>query len=213
VILDQLNFLVPFDIEAYIYLSSYTKSSITYSFYPDSYVDDISYMAYIYVDDVVVDSFPIQIDSEEMHYSGSTIQFTNLKSNTLYQINIKATYQNPITLRRESNIIYEEEMRTLKNYSVTLDVTEYEEYYEFRVDVNDPNHYFQAPYYTIYDESSDFPIYIAGMDMQFTPLNDTKYVIFTIDKSVLQTYQLMIGIRNQNDQTINHIFYHDMLNN
>jgi hypothetical protein len=213
VILDQLNFLVPFDIEAYIYLSSYTKSSITYSFYPDNYVDDASYMAYIYKDGALIESFKVQMDDEEMHYSGTTIKFTKLKANTLYHIHIKATYQNPITLRRESKIIYDEEMRTLGDYNITFDITEFEAFYEFRVEVFDPNHLFQVPYYTIYDESSDFPIYIAGMDMQFTPLNDTKYVIFTIDKSVLQTYQLKIGIRNQNDQTINHIIYYDMLNN
>ncbi|TNF08038.1 MAG: hypothetical protein EP317_03790 [Bacillota bacterium] len=212
IILDRLTFDTPFEISSSIYLESITKSSINYTFYPDSYLSDIKYTSAIYQDDRLIQSKEIKIDSNHMHYDGIEVSFSNLRMNTLYDVKITASYQNPQTLRNEKITFYEEAIRTLDNYTITYDIFETDDFYEITIDVYDPHHYFQIPYYTVYDVSTEFPMYIEGDELGFTPIDTHKYVTFTIYKPLIRPYSIEFGIKNQNEFTINHLIYKEIIN-
>jgi hypothetical protein len=213
IILDELQFYTPFDILTSIYLESVTKSSMSFQIYPDSYLNDVTYSCAIYLDDRLIQSKDIVLDENYMHYDGININFSNLRIDTSYQVKLTAQYHNPQTLRYEKKVLYDETISTLGTYTITYDIVETANTFEVTIDVSDPHHYFQVPYYTVYDVSGEFPIYIDGMNMGFTPLDTHKYVTFIISKPVLASYELIIGIKSQSEFTINHIIFQEIMNN
>lgn len=207
IILDELSFPLPLYIEPYIYLESLTKSKIAYSFYASDGLGDITYQAYLYKDDRLIKKIDIKSDGNSPHTEGTLLVFDQLSSNTSYDIKISAHYQDPYTLRFEKIIVYEEKVKTLGDYQIDSQVIEYDEYFEVTILVSDPHHYFQIPYYILYDTSIEFPVYLESENYSFTPGDPYKSVTFIIYKPLVESYELIIGIRHQNDFYINHVIH------
>jgi hypothetical protein len=116
-------------------------------------------------------------------------------------------------MRTETQVLHEEEIKTLGDYSFEYEITHFENYSEVYIFVNDPNHYFQIPYYSIYQIDDDISHYLDGQSFSFTPDGNGKYASFIIYNPGIIPYQLVIGIRNQNDYTINQIIIDQLIKN
>ena len=208
VILDEVSYHVPFKLESSIYLDRIGMQELTYSFYPDTYaLADVAYAFNIYRNQQKVQSIEVVPIISNSHFGSQEVVIEKLKSNTTYLVEVTATYINPYTLRSETVTVFKETVTTLPSFTATIDITEFETYYEVNIFVIDPSHLFQIPYFALFDLGGEHPMYINGQDFSFTPEANGKRVIFTIDKPVQETYQLIIGIRNTTNYNIRHIMF------
>lgn len=208
VVLDEVSYPVPFRLENSIYLDRVGMQELIYSFYPDSYAHvDVSYAFNIYRGQQKIQSIEVVPTILASHFESQEVIIGKLRFNTSYSIEVTATYINPYTLRSETVVVFEETVTTLPSFTATLHITEYATYYEVNIFVIDPSHLFQIPYFALFDLGGDHPMYINGQDFSFTPEANGKRVIFTIDKPVQETYQLIIGIRNTTNYNIRHIMF------
>ncbi len=206
IILDELTFYVPFKLSTYLYLDQKSSSNLHFQFYEDYYFkENVTYKAEIYFGHMLIDEKVIEISEAEMHHEGGGFEFTGLKKDRVYRVVVSSTYINPYTKVEETVVLHEEEHATLADYHIEYEITEYDTYFEVYIYLEDPNHYFQVPYYTIYELVDGYMMYYEENMYDFTPDIDSKSVTFTIDYPDLENYQLIIAVRNQNDYTINHI--------
>jgi hypothetical protein len=213
VILDQVSYHVPFKLESSVYLDLVGMEEIIYNVYPDSYSGVlVTYTFNLYQGAQKMRSIDIVPSDALSHYGSEEVILNRLKSSTLYRVEVIARYVNPYTLRSESEVIYEEEVSTLPSFTATIEITEYESYYEVEIFVIDPSHLFQIPYITLFEVTGDQRIYLLSQDFYFTPEATGKRAILTIDKPQVPEYQLIIGIRNTNNYTIRHILFDEVIN-
>lgn len=206
VILDELTFHIPFELSTYLYLEQVSSSNLKFQFYEDYYfAENIEYKARIYYRHMFIGEAAMMSDDTDMYHGGTMFNFLGLKKDTTYKVELSATYIDPYTLRRETVILHEEEYTTLGNYDIEYEMTEYDQYFEVYIYLNDPNHYFQVPYYFIYEMVDGMRIYYESLESGFTPDATGKYVTLIVYKPDLENYQLIIGVKNQMDQTINDI--------
>ena len=214
IILDELVFSVPFQLSTSLYIDQITSTSLSYQFYKDYYyVEGVTYQAKLYFGYMLVKELIIEDSGIGTHFHGSLIDFTGLKKDTDYRVVVSATYMDPSTKRTETAILHEEEIKTLGNYTIEYEITHYEMYSEVFISVVDPNHYFQIPYYTLYEIDDGIEFFLDGNSFSFTPDGESKFVTFMIYHPAVTPYQLVIGIRNQNDFTINHIIIDQLIEN
>jgi hypothetical protein len=212
-ILDELTFYVPFKLATYLYLDQKTSSNLQYTFYEDYYFTDVIYKAQLYYGYMLIEEKVILKDHTDLYHSSMKFNFSNLTKNTNYKVLIIANYQDPNTLHNIVSTIHEEEVSTLKDYYINYEITKYDTYSEVYINLIDPNHYFQVPYYIIYEIIDGQFIYYEENMFDFTPNNDQKFVTFSINDPNLTNYQIIIGVRNQNDYTINHVIIDQIINN
>lgn len=212
VTLDEVTYYVPFKLESSVYIDRIDMNDIIYFLYPDSSSNtNVIYTFDVYHGIQKVKTIEVTPSQTLTHYGSEEVLLSGLKTKTLYRIEVTASYINPYTLRSESVIIHEEEATTLPTFTATIDITEFETYYEVEIFVTDPNHLFQIPYYTLFELSGDQTIYLNGEDFGFTPEAVGKRSIFTINKPLQVDYQLIIGIRNTQNYTIRHILYDEKI--
>jgi hypothetical protein len=118
---------------------------------------------------------------------------------------------NPDTMQKSEDVIDEITFETLGFYEVDFTVNTTDLFIELNIEVTDPSHYFQVPYYDVYDVSGDFPSWISGDYLSFTPGINSKTVTITIQLPATGTFEIIVGIQNQNDYTMKHIVYHQTI--
>ncbi|MDY0295362.1 MAG: hypothetical protein RBQ71_06090 [Acholeplasmataceae bacterium] len=211
VVLDELWISPPFVLESSVYLDYRDSHEIGYTLYHSANQDvEVTYTFDLFEGSKKIASQSV-IGSYTAH-DGLIIIFDELKSLGLYNLVVTARYINPDTLQEENIIIHEEEIETLGYYEVDVTVIEFETYLEVTMTVIDPSHYFQVPYYDIYEVSGEFPNFVASEIFDFTPGVDSKSVSFTVPIPDIGENHIVIGIRNQNDSTIRHIIYDEIIN-
>lgn len=214
VVLDELYFAVPFQLETSIYLEHIDQNIIEYSFYPDYSSEQIvNYTFDLYYGKQKVDTKEIIYSRDEnvMHTSSTYVSFEKLREASLYHVIVSASYQNPITLRRESIVLLEEDVQTLGDYEIDFQITKVLDSYEVYVYLNDPNHYFQNVSYILYDMTGEFPSYIESMSYGFIPDGDGKYQSFSFNAPNVSSYQMMIRVFNNSEYMIYHIVFDETI--
>jgi hypothetical protein len=164
---------------------------------------DVRYEMLIYENDQLLRTDSVSLQEASYEHQGFVI--TDLLPNTSYFFECKAIYQNPQTLREEEQIIYEEELTTLDDYTFTYDLTYFDEYIEITIHINDPNDYFQYAYYEAYDTTDEYDYYLSGQTYIFEILDDDKFITFTINIPTSSSYKIEIGISNQFNYNINQV--------
>lgn len=203
VLLDELDVFPPFELFASLYKSFIHDDDIGFSVYSDIDVGDISLEMNIYNNNILVRTDQILLDQN--NYEHNEFNIENLTPNTSYYFECIATYKNPLTLRQEKAIIYEEEITTLEEYSYTYDLTRFDEYLEIVITLNNPSNYFQTAYYETYDLSEEYDIYLNGETYLLESTGEERFVTLTIYLPTTNAYKILIGLRNQNDYSINQI--------
>ena len=205
-ILDELTIYTPVSLSTDIYLESKTKSSLSFSFYSDYYfTEEITYTAKIYDHKVLVDEQLIDIDQTMFYHDGLKITFNKLRKNVEYKIEIWSHYVDPQTKREVSVLLHTLNEQTLDDYDIEYEI----EYFEGQVDVNlflnDPNHYFQTPYVIIYELIDGQKYFYSETTFEFIPSTIGKTSTFEFLYPNLSEFEIVIGVRNQMDYTIDHM--------
>jgi hypothetical protein len=118
---------------------------------------------------------------------------------------------NPDTRLPAEEIVGDIPFETLGYYEISYTMHTFDSYIEIMIEVIDPSHYFQIPYYEVYDLSGDFPMWISSEYLSFTPGTNSKTVTMMIQLPDTGEIDIITGIQNQNDFTIKHIVYHETL--
>ena len=95
---------------------------------------------------------------------------------------------------------------TLENYTYTYDIVDTGSAWEITINLQDASNQFDYVYYETFDTTGDHEFYLVGNTYFFTQTGDTKTVTFQIDKPMVSSYNIYIGMRNTLDSNINHIF-------
>lgn len=210
VILDELTFNTPVHFEVYYYLNQISDSQITLSLYPENEIfSDVTYTFKLIKDGLVAATQIIQVEdlTDLMMHQDIQIVFDHLRKDTLYQLEVIATYQNPNTLQLEEIAGESMEIRTLSAFSYTIDIIEFDAYYEVTVNVTDPNHNYQRVYVNIIETGGEYEAYVDGSSYGFTPMDGYKTVTFTIDKYGTVPYRIDIGLENETNSTYHQIIH------
>ena len=202
-LLDEIWVTPPFELYASLHMNYNNNEEISFFLYTDMGIDNISYEMNIYKDDLLIRTEKIIL--EEGEFEGNDFIIGGLSPNTTYTFECVATYTNPQTLRREQDIIYQEEIITLDVYTYDYSVETFNDYIEVTIILNDPNNYFQYAYYESYDTSTDFDIFLNSETYLFNGSGNDKSITFTLPLPTTSAYRITIGIRNQLDSSIKQI--------
>ncbi|KFZ27453.1 MAG: hypothetical protein KQ78_00190 [Candidatus Izimaplasma bacterium HR2] len=202
-LLDEIWVTPPFKLYTSLHMNYINSEEIGFFIYNDVDVGDISYEMNIYKNDLFIRID--QIILEQSDFEGSEFVIGELSPNTTYALECIATYINPLTLRQEQDIIYQEEISTLDSYTYSYTIETFNDYIEVSIILNDPNNYFELAYYESYDTSGDYDIYLNSETHLFNDNGNDKSITFTIFIPTTSSYQITIGIRNQFDYTVKQI--------
>ena len=211
-ILDELTIYTPINLYTDIYLDQKTKSSLSFTFYSDYYfTENITYTAKIYDNKVLLEELQIETNDFEFHHGGSIITFDRLRKNVDYRVEIWADYIDPQTKRETSVLLHTLIEQTLDDYDISYEITYLDHGIDIYIYLNDPNHYFQIPYVIIYEIIDGQKFYFSETTYDFTPIQDGKEVTFEFLYPDLEKYEMVIGVRNQTDYTMNHIIIDEII--
>ncbi len=202
-LLDEIWVTPPFNLHASIYMNYISSEEIGFYIYNDMNIGNIIYEMNTYENDLLVQTDQITFDEND--FEGKDFIISGLSPNTTYIFECIAIYTNPQTLRQEQDSVYQEEITTLDVYTYSYTLETFDDYFEVTIILDDPNHYFQIPYYESYDTSGEFDVYIIGDTFSFTNHGDEKSVTFTIPKPTSSAYRITISIRNQLDFSVKQI--------
>lgn len=210
IILDEMWLTPPFQLGSSVYLDYRNQSEVAFNLYHEANQDiEVTYRFDLYQNDTKIDS-QTMLGTYQTHDT-SPIIFDELKEARSYHVVITASYMNPDTLQKSEDVIDDITFETLGFYEVNYTVNMTDLFIELNIEVIDPSHYFQVPYYDVYDVSGDFPSWISGDYLSFTPGINSKTVTITIQLPATGTFEIMVGIQNQNDYTMKHIVYHQTI--
>ncbi len=210
-ILDQVSFDTPFILSSSFYLERIDKDRVDFLLYGDYYLtDDITYQAKLYKNDILIEQKRISSNDAGMEQEMKFF-FDGLKKLTDYKVEVIATYINPQTLREETLALEPLTFTTIGDYTLTYIITEEIDYLDVYIELYDPNHYYQIPYYAIYEPSEFHEMVYIYETFDFSPDGLNKYVNFQIPYPILSEYRIEIGIYNQTNYLINHIIYDEMM--
>jgi hypothetical protein len=202
-ILDEIWVTPPFDFYASLHMDFINSEAIGFYVYNDMQVEQISYTMNTYKNGFLLRTDQIIIEDDT--YGENQFIIKDLSPNTTYTFECIATYQNPQTLRQETQIVYEEDITTLDTYTYTYDVEIIDEYIAVSITLYDPNNYFQSAYFEVYDTSDEHGMYLDGQSYIFETDVDAKFITFEIFIPTSSAYQIIIGMQNQNNYLINQI--------
>lgn len=196
-LLDEMWVTPPFELYASLYPSFYTQDTIGFHLYHN--VEDITYHIEVFDGGNLVKKDTVSPSQEE--HEGYKYVLEGLSPNTTYIIKAKVTYINPQTLREEEYQLPEEEFTTLQTYSYTYTINEIDDQYEITVTLFDPYDQFQYVYTEIYDSIEN--MYIDGNIYNFTGSLEDKTVTFTLNKPMIDSFEIFIGMRNSTSYMMN----------
>ncbi|MBN2696561.1 MAG: hypothetical protein JXR38_03370, partial [Bacilli bacterium] len=170
IVLDDFEFNTPFKLYAFLEPMQISDETIVLSMYLDSTSGlDANYQIIVKQDKMTVKSVQVDTDVGEGMHHGVEVEISGLKPNTVYTLELVASYINPIWLTREVALISSAEIETLSNFSSSVNVIETELYYEITITLEDPEHNFQLGYYEVYQIEPDYEWYYSGGQNGFTP--------------------------------------------
>ncbi len=202
-LLDEIWVTPPFELYTSLYMIYKNNEEIGFSLYNDMDVGEISYEMLIYENNDLIRTD--QIILENSGHEGSEFVIGELSPNKTYYFECVATYTNPLTTRQEHELIYQEEIITLDDYTYNYSVETIDDYMEVTIILNDPSHNFQTASYESYDTSGDYDMYIGSNTFMFVDNGNDKSVTFTISIPTASAYEITIDIRNQFDYQVRQI--------
>lgn len=203
VLLDETWVTPPLSLFSSFFLENINDTEMTFSIYNDANLGDLTYTVDIYDNGLLYrqDTFTVLTGS----YYGYTHLIDGLVQGTTYTVVGTVFYENPYTLEIEESVLYEEEVTTLSNYSVTYDIEEFIEYMVITIQLDDPNNIFDYVYYEMYDVSGVDKMYLSSNSTYFIDNGSTKDAEITIYYNTLVNTETIISIRSSMNYTFKDI--------
>lgn len=192
-ILDEYQFKTPLMIDGYLYIDEVYPDAFTISGYVDyTVVQGIAYSLELYQNDVLVSEKEFIKPSDVPEYDSSSIRFDGLNVNTDYVLKLYAQYPDPLTeeyIKKELDVV---NVKTTPHYSVSVTVTENIETYQISIEIDDPSNILHQFYYTVYDMSEGYPMYLSEEPIQmFISQEGLKTAVFELMIPTTSNYQIV----------------------
>ncbi len=206
IVLDEIWVTPPFTFYGGIYAESLHNTSIDFGIYSEMNTDmPVSYIINIYKNNRLIKTATVKLEAGN-HYA-STFTIGELLPLTTYRFEGIVSFINPLTLRKETQNIYEEELMTLDNYSYTYTIEHFDLYDEVTITLNDPSNQFNIAYFETYDTGGEFPVYIDGSSIWLESFDLVKAATLVIYLPTNTPYRITVGIRNETNYQIHEILY------
>lgn len=199
-VIDEIWVTPPFVLHASVYPDSFSNSSIGFYMYGDEAVEHITFTMKVYKEEQLIRTASMDLQSHG--HESSSLLIDKLAQNTTYSFICEAEFKNPITLRTETRIVYEQQLTTLDDYDIDYRITKVEGFYDVNIVMNDPNDYFQTAYFETYQLGEEYPIYLDGWSYPFIIDGNKKTVTFQIPIPEVNNYEINIGIQSDYDYMI-----------
>ncbi|MBU1020349.1 MAG: hypothetical protein KJ847_03975 [Firmicutes bacterium] len=200
IILDEYQFRTPVYINSSFYLKQVSDNLIGVDAYADfQVVEGIEYEVVLSKNNQILRRKELIPNLDMMHYEMSSIVFDNLKPNTVYNVDLYATYLDPESSKIITVSLGSIETTTLSDYQADVVVTEFPTYYEVTITVTDPDHNFQKGVYWLYEVTSDYEYLMQNIVYDFTRIGEDKTTSFMIYKQNYLQYRIEIGIQSETE--------------
>ncbi len=199
-VLDEIWITPPFEFYSYTTLNSVGSNEVGFFIYSEQ---DAEFEMNVYLGEVLVKSVPFITPDD--HFEESTYTVYGLNPDTLYRFECIAKYVNPLTKKYTEESVYLEEIRTLQQITYEVDITTEIDIINVTITLTDPGHHFQRAYFEVYDTSGEYSTYITGQIQHFINQGTTKSATFSIPVPTYSSYNIKIGIQNEQDYVINQV--------
>jgi hypothetical protein len=188
---DRVELKPPFELYAFLYLSSYSDTEASLSVYIEQPLDiEVNYWLEIYRSEELVRRIDY-LYTEEQHH-GSLMEIDNLRSDSDYKILFKAEYSDPITLRSKEVSVGEVEFQTLPEINYTYTIEEQVDY--FSVVIESETDLLDMAYYEIYYDDNGFWMYDSMFTFSYQLVGNKYIYEFQVPKKTYDEYYINIGL-------------------
>ena len=200
VILDSIEFQTPLSIYASLYVDQITPNSFGVSFYSDySSTTDISYEIVIKQNKQTIKTVIPPTFGEGTQHNEELLMIDGLRPETLYTIELYATYQDPNTLQTVTQLLETFEETTIAKFSYTIDIVDLGDMLEVTIILDDPGHNYQMAYYTTYQPAEAYDTWLDYNESPFNMVDNEKITTLLIPKTYPLPYYIQIGLTSQTD--------------
>lgn len=122
-----------------------------------------------------------------------------LRPETLYTLELQATYQDPITLQTLTETLITTEETTLPKFSYDININDLGDMLEVTITLDDPGHNYQIAYYTISQPQNEYDMWLDYSESPFNMIDNIKTATLMIPKTYPLPYDIEIGLTSQTD--------------
>lgn len=200
VILDTIEFQTPMSIYASLYVDQILPTGFGVSFYSDySSTTFITYEIIIKQNDRIIKTVIPPTFVEGTQHGDQLIMIDGLRPETLYTLELQATYQDPITLQTLTETLITTEETTLPKFSYDININDLGDMLEVTITLDDPGHNYQIAYYTISQPQNEYDMWLDYNESPFNMIDNIKTATLMIPKTYPLPYDIEIGLTSQTD--------------
>lgn len=206
VILDEMTFTTPFNINASFYINDLGSDYATFYISPSEVakVDPVFTLKMFDVDETLIQSIPLSFQTEtvsegEWESSGLTYTYRwaqvtvdGLNPLTFYHADLYAAYTDPNTTEEVDRVLSTLPFNTFPHYTVDVSHTETETTYEFTITVNDPDLIFQDFYFNMFDTTTEYEQYLQYGNFVTQSQGAERIYTASIAKPTVDSFRLEI---------------------
>ncbi|XMB72144.1 hypothetical protein RJI07_08545 [Mycoplasmatota bacterium WC30] len=197
IVLDTLVFNTPYEIFTSFDIFQISNNQISVSVYADMVENvEIEYEVLLKRNYTDVESQTVEFGDEDMHFHGAEVVFMELKPEVEYTAYLIAKYNNPYTLLYTEEILQTQSVTTLADFEYVITVSEFENYYDVVIEIDDPNDIYDLGYYSIYEVTEFEEWEVNYNQIGFEIFDSKKVFTLTIEKPMLLNYKIKIGIKD-----------------
>ncbi len=181
-VLDTYITKTPLNIEASLYVTDASYSSLWVMVYPDfQAVEGIRYELELYEGDELIEVQTVSESIVEPHYDQKQYLFETLKTDFTYMLRLIAYYIDPDTGQDTSKEVNRVSAQTTPYYEVYADLNDLGEFVQIDLLVHDPSNFIHNFTYVLYDYTSGERVYLSQAEIVMTrDLNDDKVSSFEV---------------------------------
>lgn len=198
--LDQMSFLSPRILYGSIYVEDASKTALYGTLYLDEMdSSDVMYRVIVKRGNQVIKTLSVDAQQEEQHYHGIPFTVTGLSKNTLYTLELEASYVNAVTQKIEKSIVSVIQAKTMNDHTLTIDATWSNNQIDVSILTDDPHLLFHNFRYYLYTLEGDYEEYLASSTLEVIA---NEHYSTTISTPETGTFVLYIYADKVLDQSV-----------
>ncbi len=193
VIVDSVNLVLPYVLQASLYLAYHDDVSASFYIYLDSYLkEEVDYWLEVYMNDYLFRTIKVSKSNDDFHSELFVVD--GLKPNQAYSFVLNASYQDPLTLNKKSAVLAIEEIVTLKSFDYEIRIVE--ELDILYVDIRLDGLVLDLAFYKIFNIEDGHYYYLYGEEFNLIEEEGYYVISFQVEKPNQQEYTIEIGLKD-----------------
>ena len=206
VILDEMTFTTPYNINASFYISDLGPDYATFYIYPSEMSEiSVAFTLNLYnVNEKLIESIPVEFHTEtvsegEWESSGSTytyqwaqITIDGLTPLTFYKADLNAAYIDPYTSEHVDRPIRTIPFNTFPEYTYQVSRVDTGTTFQYTITVNDPSFIFQDFTYSVFDTTTQYEQYLEYGSFFTQSQGAERVYTAIINKPVVDSFRIDI---------------------